>query len=50
MKFPVTVVMKKAHKRTFRVEVEDATALRVLAQKIMDNWRKGFSFNILQSE
>ena len=50
MNFPVTVVMKKAHKKTFRAEVPDRATMKGLAQKILDNWRKGFSFSVFQSE
>ena len=38
MNFPMTVVMKKAHKKTFRAEVPDRATMKGLAQKILDNW------------
>jgi len=50
MNFPVTVVMKKAKKKTLRAEAVDESALRRLASWIMNNWKKGYSFNVLQSE
>jgi hypothetical protein len=50
MNFPVTVVMKKAKKKIQRAEARDENALRYLADWIMTNWRKGYSFKVLQSE
>jgi hypothetical protein len=50
MKFPVTVVMRKKKVKTQRAEAVDRAALRYLAGWIIDHWRKGYSFNILQSE
>lgn len=50
MKFPVTVVMRKKKAKTLRATATDRPALRFLAGWIVTNWKKGYSFNILQSE